>query len=459
MLNSSGKRDWRGKRLNVSSGAFWKSLDDSYFPRSPATLLHSKYKEMMGLGNGEDSERGKRVTADSSTDQPAEEQKVLPKKRGRKRKKDSHQLKKFKKLKLSSNILLGCCVQAAFDNTDEIISSQAEIDTAIEQITSYIDYYESNNALAMQQLTGRISAEVLDFAQRDALQATFLKYEIHKLESKQLAESVVSVRTCENSTFEYDIFFDSALGVFPMHFDKEQLIILSKYRKGIFHTSPYDAAIASAKKFGSESGRELPPVKAIPNLLDAEMVNRRIDFTLYGFCHHCKEVQDIRRFAKCSKNNNSFIVRLFIGEHKKGTRALSLSQNKDPKLRCDRMYCFNCIFFNYDQDPNEAKANPNWICPHCQVHNSITLESMLLHTLSATRPTFKAQHNVHLAILVRSEVVCKEAKSTRRRSASADREPGEGDGQREREVVRSECGQWGDDGSGEYGVRKSGVLR
>jgi hypothetical protein len=377
MFNFSGKTADRPKRsLNINLTTFWKSLDNSYFPLSPTTLLHIKYKEIAGGLNSPKKEemnnleeKLKRATADSSIDQPIEEKK--------KRKKKGRKVKKENKLKLNSNILLGCYIQQSFEGIDNINPTHTELDIEMDQINRCIEYYESENESFIQNLTQRINAQTLNSAydmykNRKQLEIEYLKYEIYKLESKQLAESVISIKNSNTSALEYDVYFEEALGIFPMRLKREQVIMLSKFRVSIFHTSPYDAAIA-AKKFECKNAR--PSIKSIPNLLDTEMINRRIDYTAYGFCHHCKEIQDLNKLVKCNKNSNSSLVRLFIGKHEKGTRGISRYHTKNPRLSCERMYCFACVFFNYDQDPSNEKTNPNWTCPYCQVcdlvHNRI----------------------------------------------------------------------------------------
>jgi len=367
MFNSSGKSADRSKKsLHINLTTFWKTLDDSYFPLSPITLLHSKYKRIAGEINsdakGEEvEEEVKRATADSSIERPIEEKKERKKKRKR-------QVKKMNKWKLNSNILLGCCIQQSFEGIDNINPTYTELDSEIERITRCSKYYESANKLFVKKLTQQINEQTLNSAyeSRKQLEIEFLKYEIYKLENKQLAESVISIKTCKTSPFEYDVYFDNVLGIFPMRLKREQIITLSKFRTSIFHASPYDTAIA-AKKF--ECKNERPVIKSIPNLLDAEIINRRINDTIYGYCHHCKEIKDLNKLVKCNRNSNSSFVRLFIGKHEEGARGISRCQSKNPKLSCERMYCFPCVFFNYDQDPNVGKADSNWTCPYCQVYN------------------------------------------------------------------------------------------
>ena len=234
----------------------------------------------------------------------------------------------------------------------------------------------------------RSSHEIRD-ASKDS-QILYLKSEIAKLECKQLSESVVSISGSAET--EYELKFDPVLNVPPMHLDLEGVKLMSRYQQGVFNTSPYDAAIASAMKVSymdaKKKGRkfqreaEVPPIKQIRNLFDQEVMGREIDFSLYGFCHHCKEIKPKIGLVKCKRNADSLPVHftenaelqnfkrkkgnkrtLVSGHHKK----MPVAHETAAHQQCDRMYCFACINFCYDQAPIAVQSDPSWICPYCQV--------------------------------------------------------------------------------------------
>ena len=278
-------------------------------------------------------------------------------------------LSKFVKQGTNENMLLGYSIHPLDPN--ETIIQETELDIEMKKINRCINYYQEYNGVYLKGIDKRINEIKLNNGNsfnKDS-QVTFLENEIYKLELKQLSESILLVYSYDNPTHDYELTLDPTLGLLSIRADQLQLKLMSKYRECIFHASPYDAAIASAKKFGCTNAENpKPAIKQIANLFNTEIINREIDFSEYGFCHHCKEIQPLERLVKCKKNSRSHIVRLFLPKGNKAKTIPNFSQNKEAntKLACDRMYCFGCIFFNYDLDPNIVQENSSWICPYCQ---------------------------------------------------------------------------------------------
>jgi hypothetical protein len=262
-------------------------------------------------------------------------------------------------------------------------------------------------------------------------QIVFIRNEIVRLECKQLAESIVAIkekpgperasaeqkrkkRECQ----EYELMFDEAINVLPMTLDLDNVKLLARYQQGILITSPYDASIASSMQFNTSAappqssllpeskaarGRkkqqsgapdEVKPIKQIANIFDKDIVGREVDFRLYGFCHHCKEikprntmVQCKYRAAKIETQSHKGIGQngtykgtspIYAVGNKHGQRSL-LSHgkykkvSKDNEYMCERLFCYVCISLTYDQNPATILANTSWICPFCQVRGSLTM--------------------------------------------------------------------------------------
>lgn len=115
-------------------------------------------------------------------------------------------------------------------------------------------------------------------------------------------------------------------------------------------------------------------------MFDKDVLGRTLDFSLYGMCHYCKQIKLRREMLKCKSRDAKMLAQPgktinmptnYKGK-KHGQRTIS-SQSKHKKLSkeheccCERLYCYYCITYNYDQNPTEIIANPSWICPYCQV--------------------------------------------------------------------------------------------
>jgi hypothetical protein len=172
-------------------------------------------------------------------------------------------------------------------------------------------------------------------------QILFVRNEIVKLECKQLAESIVTIKQkplarktlssskksgahvypsdSSPSDFEYELGFDETINVFPMWLDYDNVKLLARCREDILVTSLYDATIASAMQYTTAGGGEkresgskshkasseddilkaAKPIKQIGNLFDAEIMGREVDFELYGLCHHCKQIKPRIELVRC----------------------------------------------------------------------------------------------------------------------------------------------------------------
>ncbi len=252
-------------------------------------------------------------------------------------------------------------------------------------------------------------------------QVLFLRNEIAKLECKQLAESIVSIVKIVGSA-EYELKFDPMIDVPPMRLDLASVKMLARYQRDIFDTSPYDASIAAAMQFNYHSnGRkrnhrkvfpasEAKPITQIRDLLDEEVLGREIDFTMYGLCHHCKEIKPRFALVRCRAAevranpalHKSPVAVSGCGGRKKNGPLLPGKHKKGPRGQkhvCERLFCYSCIHFNYDQNPTAVQADPAWICPYCQVQseNDVGIGNVLLHKMPATGASEQAADAVHLA--------------------------------------------------------------
>ncbi len=237
----------------------------------------------------------------------------------------------------------------------------------------------------MEKDEARTGAAVVEAGKEKQLQ--FLRHEIAKLECKQLAESIVAIT---KAAPEYELRFDPTIDVAPMRFDLEGVKVLARYQKDIFNTSPYDASIAAAMQFNYSAKKRschkektpAKPVKQIRNLFDEEVMGRDIDFALYGLCHHCKEIKPRFTLVKCKSCEAKSVP-----EEEKKTGKHKKTPAKEPKPFCERLFCFSCIHFNYDQDPTAAQTDPAWACPFCQVSHRMQKETIEKLLLLAMPPT------------------------------------------------------------------------
>ena len=378
MFNFSGKSTRHNKKLvSVNFPTFWKDLDDNYFESTTVESVELMYEKIVS-GNfhdmshiykrprsiGGSKEKLEQNTGESKYAIISEEEKQSDVANMPYRK-----LRQYNKRETNLNIVLGHRILSILNSNSEVEPPSTELALQIERITQCINYYQSLNMPIIKTIKQKI-IEACETPNKftEETQNSFLECEIHKLELKQLAESVLLITCDADTNFQYKLQFDPALRLLCAEFSKEIIETMSKYRKEIFNASPYDSAIASTKKFNlSEEEIIKAPIKKIVDLLDSEMINREIDFTQYGFCHHCKEILPINKLIKCTKNYNSHIINIF-------TKPNSFcNQCDESKLPCDRTYCFGCIFFNYDQDPKIARNNPLWICPYCQVPITIII--------------------------------------------------------------------------------------
>eukprot|EP00826_Nyctotherus_ovalis_P045130 TRINITY_DN4952_c0_g2_i8.p1 TRINITY_DN4952_c0_g2~~TRINITY_DN4952_c0_g2_i8.p1 ORF type:complete len:278 (+),score=44.94 TRINITY_DN4952_c0_g2_i8:334-1167(+) len=273
----------------------------------------------------------------------------------------------------------------------------------MENMRKCISLYESINESLVRAISERIALETARSSTKftKETQTFFINQEIRKLETKQVAESVVSIFKCGGSLTEFEVFLDPAARDTSPHstrFSQEQIKLLSKYREGIFNASPYETSKLSTKQFICKDDEvDEMPIEQIANLLDEKVVGREIPFTTFGICHHCKEIQPLRRLLKC-KRVTSNIAKPTTTKRRKGRRSVANYNEEvsrmDLSKPCERRFCFGCVYLNYDQELNAALGDAAWTCPYCQVVCCGSVGPMLLHKVHETETDRKAATDV-----------------------------------------------------------------
>lgn len=242
------------------------------------------------------------------------------------------------------------------------ISKQRELNG--ENIERYLQsiYYRMKEVVAEDNLKTSYDLKNLS---KDR-QIMFIRNEIVRLECKQLAESIVQIKEKANGvkanpeskkklkgkderSLEYELTFEEAINVLPMTLDYNNTSLLARYQQGILIASPYDASIASTMQFNTQpiipqaqggnpgqplgtierKGRKRPfekspnaevkPIKQIVNLFDKDIVGREINFDIYGFCHHCKEIKSRSLLVQCNYKKAKMETQLHKGFGPNGT--------------------------------------------------------------------------------------------------------------------------------------------
>lgn len=347
------------KTAAVNFSSFWKHLDDTHF--APAvSSIQAKYKKVVTVSED-----------------------VLKSLEGLAKKAGAIKVKRKvkKKSKKSSDVLLGYPVRSIWSeaNLEEETKQKApsnELEYEMEKMSKCVGLYESINESLVRVLSERIALEAAHSSSKFTKEAQtfFIKQEIKKLETKQVAESVVSIFKCSGNADEFEVLLDPAaceVSVHTTRLTQEQVKLLSKYREGMFNASPYDTSKLSTKQFICKDDEvDEMPIEQVGNLLDERVMGREIVFTMFGMCHHCKEIQPLRRLLKC-KRVTSNIAKPTPTKRRKGRRSLANYNQEvnrmDLSKPCERRYCFGCVYLNYDQELNAALGDAAWTCPYCQV--------------------------------------------------------------------------------------------
>jgi len=360
MFNFANKEHNRGSKiLTVNLSSFWKQLDETYFnPLVPS--IQARYKKV--------------VTSSESTLKALENKEEEEKeKRKSKKKKKLNETKNKHKTETKSNTLLGYTIQSTLKKRIKQPRTLNELEYEMEKIEKCLDLYKSFNeslVTTLSQLITHVSTTTNNKFTKET-QIFFIDQEISKLEHKQIAESIISISKSNNNPNEFEVLLDPTLQSSSMHLSLDQVKLFSKYREGMFSSSPYDSSKLAARHFiCKDDDVDEMPIEQIANLLDKKVINRVIPSSTYGICHHCKEIQPIRRLVECKRSITTGIVKPVVAKRKKGRRSVSNykeAKRMDLTKSCERMFCFGCIYLNYDQELNITLNDSSWACLYCQV--------------------------------------------------------------------------------------------
>jgi hypothetical protein len=358
MFNFANKAASReSKVLIVNFPSLWRQIDDTYFNLSVPSI-QALYKEVVTPSEYT-------LKALENKEEEKKEERKSKKKRKQKEIENKH------KTETKPNTLLGYSVQSI--PKEETKQTLNELEYEIQNIKTCINQYQYFNEQLVAALTQCIEHESITTSNKftKETQAFFIDKEISKLEYKQIAESIISIFKCNKSSNEFEVLLDASMQLSSIRLNLEQVKLLSKHREGMFNTSPYDSSKLVARHFiCKDDDVDEMPMEQIANLLDVKVIGRVIPSSTYNICHHCKEIQPIRRLLKCKKSVATVIAKPVVGKRKKGRRSVHNyreTKKMDLTKPCERMFCFGCIYLNYDQELSVALNDSSWTCPYCQV--------------------------------------------------------------------------------------------